>query len=73
MDGMRKFYLAVIAVGAMLLGLLIMVAFKAFKPSMWTAWCTAVAGIAGAYMAANVVTKKVEAPPKKGKKKGKAA
>jgi membrane associated rhomboid family serine protease len=68
MEGMRKFYMAVIVIAALVVGLVVMLLFKRFDNGMWTAWCAAVAGSGGAYAAANVVSKTVD-DPKKGKRK----
>lgn len=64
MDGLRKWWMTAIVVGALLVGLVIMLAFKRLTDPMWTAWCLSVAGTGGAYGAANVVSK-VVAPGKK--------
>jgi hypothetical protein len=58
MDGLRKWWMSAIVVGALLLGLVIMLAFKAMTEGMWTAWCLAVGGTGGTYAVANVVAKK---------------
>jgi hypothetical protein len=69
MEGMRKFWVSLIVIGALLLGLVVMLAFKALTEGMWTAWCVSVASTGGAYAVANVVTKKVAGVVKpKGKK-----
>lgn len=60
MAGMRKWWLAVIVVATLLIGLVIMLAFKRLTDPMWTAWCTAVAGTGFTYGAANVVTKVID-------------
>ena len=57
--GLRKFWMAAIVVATLLLGLVIMLAFKRFTDGMWTAWCVAVAGTGGGYATANVVSKVV--------------
>jgi hypothetical protein len=67
-EGMRKWWMAAIVVAALLLGLVIMLAFKALTDSMWTAWCSAVAGTGVAYGTANVVAKKITGPATKKKK-----
>jgi hypothetical protein len=58
MDGLRKWWMSAIVVGALVVGLVIVLAFKAMTDGMWTAWCLAVAGTGGAYATANVVAKK---------------
>jgi protein-S-isoprenylcysteine O-methyltransferase Ste14 len=61
-EGQRKWWMGVIVVVALLLGMLIMLAFNKFTESMWTAWCIAVAGTGGGYAAANVVSKTIDNP-----------
>lgn len=51
--------MAAIAVAALLLGLLVILLFKQFTESMWTAWCSSVAGTAVLYSGANVISKKL--------------
>ena len=58
-DGMRKVWVTFAAIGTLLIGLVLLLAFKNLTDGMWTAWCVAVAGMGGAYAAANVVTKAV--------------
>jgi len=65
MEGMRKVWVSAAVIVTLLLGLVIMLAFKALSDGMWTAWCVAVAGTGGAYATANVVAKKYVVPVKK--------
>ncbi len=70
--GQRKWWMSVIVVGALVVGLLIMLAFDKFTESMWTAWCLAVAGTGGGYAAANVVSKTIDNPATRNPKTAKA-
>jgi hypothetical protein len=63
-EGERKLVMAVIIAGVLLVGLLIILAFKQLSDGMWTAWCIAVAGDGLGYATANVVTKTIAAPKK---------
>lgn len=67
MQGTRKFWMTVVVVVALLLGLVITLAFKAMTDGMWTAWCSSVAGTGLVGVAANVVTKKIVEPKRKKK------
>jgi hypothetical protein len=67
MEGMRKWWMSMVVVGALLLGLVVMLAFKALTDAMWTAWCIAVAGTGGVYATANVVVKRTSPAGKKAK------
>lgn len=42
----------------MLLGLVVLLAFRKMETSMWSTWCYATAGVAGAYLTSNVVAKR---------------
>ena len=64
-EGERKWWMSAIIAAVLLLGLVIMLAFKQLTDGMWTAWCTAVAGTGLGYATANVITKKIVEPKKK--------
>lgn len=66
--GMRKVWMTLAALGVLLLGLLVTILLKSFTGAMWTAWCVAVAGVGGAGLTSNVVSKTIDGSAK-GKKK----
>ena len=68
MEGTRKFWMTVISIAALLIGMLIALAAGKLTEGMWTSWCVAVAGSGTAGVVANVVQKKI-VPPSKEKKK----
>ena len=57
--GMRKVWVTLAVIGALLAGLTLAFVFKAMTDGMWTAWCASLAGSGGLYAAANVVTKQI--------------
>lgn len=57
--GMRKVWVTLAVIGALLAGLTLAFAFHAMTDGMWTAWCVSLAGSGGLYATANVVTKKI--------------
>ena len=65
MDGLRKWWMTAIVVGALVVGLVVAFAFKQMTDPKWNAWCLAVAGTGTAYATANVVTKVVGGKPDK--------
>lgn len=68
MVGTRKFWMTVAVLVALLVGLVVTLAFKTMTDGMWTAWCSSVAGTGLVGVAANVVTKKITEPRKKAKR-----
>jgi hypothetical protein len=58
--GQRKFLIALSALVVMVLGLVLVLAFKQLTDPKWQAWCIAVAGICGAYITGNLVAKKLD-------------
>jgi hypothetical protein len=67
MEGTRKVWMTFVVVGALLLGLVITLAFKQMTDAMFTAWCASISGTGLVGIAANVVSKKI-VEPKKGKR-----
>ena len=57
MEGMRKWWLALIFGGVMLLGLVVVLAFGKFSASVFEKWLVAEGALGGAYIAGNVVSK----------------
>lgn len=60
--------MTVVSIAALLVGLVVLLAFKALTDAMWTAWCASVAGSGTVGVVANVVQKKI-VPLAKAKKK----
>jgi hypothetical protein len=56
---MRKVLVTGAVILTLIIGLVLMLAFKVMTEGMWTAWIAGVAGSGGLYATANVVTKVV--------------
>jgi hypothetical protein len=59
MEGMRKWWMILITVAALMGGLALVVIKGTLTDAMWTTWCAATAGAGGGYAVANVVSKLV--------------
>ena len=57
--GMRKVWVTLAVIGALLVGLTLAFAFHALTDAMWIAWCASLAGSGGLYATANVLTKQI--------------
>jgi len=57
--------MSAISIGALIIGLVLMLAFGKMSDTVWAAWVVGVGGTAGGYAAANVASKKYAPPAKK--------
>jgi hypothetical protein len=65
MENLRKWWMSAIAVGALVIGLVLMLAFGKVSDTVWAAWVVGVGGTAGGYIVGNVSAKKYDGTVKK--------
>lgn len=58
--GKRKLYLAALGLVVLLVGLVLLLAFKQLSDAKWNSWVYATAGVCGAYITGNLVSKAID-------------